>query len=418
VLSGSGTIALFGGVVRTTFGSLSIPAQWHVIGGVDPLQISLNSAPAIGDITHPLVNSGDVAATSGLLVVAGGSISNRGVFESRGPNSILGFNSSYSRADLGSLVSINGGHFGIFGTLDNAAQSFSIDSTTGDWYIGGTIKGGTLDVAAGRKLRQRYLDTATFDGVVLNGRMDVANTLMIASASLSGNADVFLTAPSLGSIATVQSTNGSLVIDAAVAVHGGGGYGPAPFSILSGLGNRTLPVATHVENHGQIVADTSAAIASDINNDFAIYGDLENAGTTGIRHTARIRTFGSVTSTAASHLQIELSNIADTGVFDIGGLASDTTLAANLDLTAPDDYLDLSLGPDVPLMQYVLIAKATGGITGSFDHVTPGFELRQTATTIEARAVPEPGIVIAVIPGLFALRRRRSNLLFKPANAN
>ena len=106
---------------------------------------------------------------------------------------------------------------------------------------------------------------------------------------------------------------------------------------------------------------------------------------------------GNVTFNSGSHLLAEVS-----------GSSSDLlAVTGNLDLSAANDFLDvLALGGNVGASPYA-IATYSGSLTGTFDNVTPGFQVAYGNHQITVTAIPEPTQVSLAAAGVALLIRRR-----------
>ena len=162
-------------------------------------------------------NEGTVRAQNGaVLWVAGGDISNRGLYEALpGATLVVGgvwdnsagiihatdatiiLHGIYTTARIGTL-NRTGGTVKIGGTWDNSGASFTLDASLGDFVLdGGAIVGGVFTLTSARLLFGGSSITSRLDGVVLNGDlvMDIedARVNLINGATFTG--DALLSAP-------------------------------------------------------------------------------------------------------------------------------------------------------------------------------------------------------------------------------
>jgi hypothetical protein len=403
-LNGSGFLNLYGP------GSASFPpASVSCDGG--PLVIgsglTVSGDGRVGDAGQPTINNGHVIGSTDSfspLLVTGSSITNNGTFEA-GNGRYLAFGGAYTRAQLGHLVYTPGATHGAFvirGTLLNEGQTFRVDQTTGPWHIAGKIRGGTVQtrdavplvIAYGTSRGHRpELDDVTLDGSIVMGQ---SVHLYLTDGVLRGAGDVFMAMPALEGPSQIRSANlnGSVTISGGIRIHGGGN------DFLGGYRG---------SGPGDEFNDTfiGGTVHSDSQGVLSVYGrTIHNSGTFRIDGDCVLSTFGrfnfddppSVVFDPGGRLQVDVSGNEIGGQFVVNGA---------LDLTTPDDRLDLTLAPGLSPFTYYRIATTTHGIFGTFDQVTPGFDVRYLNGNLYGAAVPEPFCLIPVVAAAALLRRHR-----------
>ena len=186
-------------------------------------------------------------------------------------DSILNLGGDFTSADV---LSINrtGGTVNITGDMDNTGQTVQLDESTGSWFLaGGSITGGTIQVADGEGLWLTDEFTSLLDGVDLQAPLDfsareaivrLANgTTFEGDVRLDGNGSVLalltgqtfdhktITFDSPGGMLEWFAPEGlgTLVLGSDVLIHGGGGqFWP------NTLGPHEAP---HVLSHAVVSAD-------------------------------------------------------------------------------------------------------------------------------------------------------------------
>jgi hypothetical protein len=173
-LTGSGTVTIdddqpYGHAELSGGKSLVIPAGMHV-------QVGQNAT--LGERHTPFTNHGHIVGMPGAANypnrIGGTQFSNLGTIEAR--DGITGFIGEFTRAGLGNLVWGQNGRFsiGFYGTLLNDGQTFTVDAANPWMMTGGTIRGGTLNIAAGSELlipRKEGFSGGELDNVIVNGRI-------------------------------------------------------------------------------------------------------------------------------------------------------------------------------------------------------------------------------------------------------
>ena len=357
------------------------------------------------------------------------------------------------------------------GTMDNAGSVYTVAAShdltldVNGNIVGGTVRssGGTFKVASG-VLSGVTLDTGTnctFAGggvrvanslTLNNASIDISNSgiqFIFGDATLGGTGDLFMRSGSSVAHATIGSAAQNILlvtIGPGISIHGG--------SLTLGK----------VLNQGTIRADVPGAVLS------TIFGNVTNTGTMEIGSGARLEVWGPLHNNGTLQLDPG-STVRVCGSLDVPGgltipssgtltgdggrIAGDVmvagileperrfsstygaTLAFNGNLTltggaqyfahlgpaagisdllqitgnldlAVNDYLDLA--GDASSGTY-LLATYTGALTGTFDHVTPGYEVSYDVPgQISVRATPEPGAAMLAVGGwglLLARRNRR-----------
>ena len=399
LLTGTGTISVsgIGPTLISSSGGLTIDDDITVNG----------SSGTIGGPQQPLTIRGHINGTGSAyespFIVAGSPLKNFGTINA---SQAMGFGGTFTRADLGDLNFGPTSIYIIAGTLLNQGQTLDIDATH-HWTIGGdahggTIQGGTINIAPGQSIYTGWNFGANLDNVFLNGRYNFGGghgPLTIVDGELKGQADVSLSPSSLDGASRIVSGSGSLVIAAEAKVHGGGGIAGVPTFPTSGIGPLS-GAGVRVINHGTILADFSdnqGGWSSDLD---LIAPTLSNDGTVGVEAKSRLRLTGDFINLAGGVIDVQLSTVADLGLLSVGG---------ELRLDSNADLLSLTGSPTAQPMVFYRIATAGGGVMGEFESITPGFEVMYSTNDIFARVVPEPSVLWTVMVSLpWFGRRRRS----------
>lgn len=389
LLTGTGTITLMGFGVGASSGGLTVDSGLTVTGTYGYL----------GRADQPLVNRAHIIGGAGpfdIFALAGTPLANSGVVQTT-IGGRAAFDGTFTRADLGNLVASPSGKFIIRGTLLNQGQTLPVDANN-PWMLAGTIQGGTIQVAAGQSLSTGYLWGATLDDVWLNGRYAFGGefgALVIKNGTLKGNAEIVLDQASSDGPRRLVSGTGSLVISASATVHGGGGFGSSQDTSGIGYPQSSVPVV----NHGMILADFPDGGISTGELDVNATATT-NDGVLGVKSHSLLHVFGSTTFSPGGQLQVEMGTTANRGMLLVNG---------RLHLESAGDMLSLTTSPGVQPFTYYRIASATAGITGTFDSVTPGFQVMYVGDDIFARVVfPEPAVAPALLPLAALVRRRRT----------
>jgi hypothetical protein len=243
-LAGAGEVRpgeLGGSAIRNAGGTFTIGNNVRVEG----------SGLIIGSPDGAVVNLGSVIARTApawstqTITLSGTSLTNTGSIVADGGTVV--FDVPFTRiSDLGNISHANGGRFRIGDTLDNAGRTFTIDDATGDWELGGTIRGGTVTSAAGRALHV-VQGGAAFDAVTLDGEVRVAQYADLKfdnMPQINGRGALHLD----GDAAKVYSTAPSLVIGPDFTVVG---HTSRAVQYDYGIGGASRPTL----NKGRLVAD-------------------------------------------------------------------------------------------------------------------------------------------------------------------
>jgi fibronectin-binding autotransporter adhesin len=320
--------------------------------------------------------------------------------------------------------------------------------------VGGTIVGGTVRTVGSAHLLMPAGSTGTLTGVTLDtdlalptmGTVTVTGGLTLLNRQITGDTTRLLFS---GSNAQTLGGDGSLA------------YGTNVGNQIQNLSTNTVTVGPGITIHGRslIIQGGSGGIlnqgtiAADAGGIVQLYnvtnqGTLDlsagatrvngllasatpltlsggiNGGSLGGTGTVRAAIIdggiispgpggigtltidGPVTLTSGGRVLIELSGTARTDLLKISG---------NLDLSAADDYLDVSklTTPAMPFGTSFIVATYGGALTGSFDHVTPGYAVSySTPGQVIVTAVPEPTAAALIGAGVAAFlssgRRRRT----------
>jgi hypothetical protein len=371
---------LLKGTVRSRSGALAIGPG-----------INLHGAGTVGTVQDALAIAGAVRADQFMarLTVQGNGITNTGTLEvSNG--AVLAVGGTFTMDGLGTVVN-NGGTLEIVGTVQNAGRMF-VNGSPNAWQLGtnGTITGGTIETLPGRNLT--VVGTAVLDGVTLNGTVQLApatggSVQLNVSNGVTGTGTILLGGSSASTVRNfVANVVRPVELGAGVTIRGGSGR------------------VYDVINHGTIEAESGATV------DLALSQQPSTGGRVLSDGTLRIALGGKITSQA-----LALGSGGRLAV-ELGGSATQQAVLAvtgNLDLAGEDslDLIPASAEGTAPF----LVATYTGTLTGTFDHVTPGYAVDYSTPHQIFATVPEPATLASLAAGLTGLsllrraRRRRSS---------
>jgi hypothetical protein len=151
----------------------------------------------ISIVSHTFTNSGTVEATgTGVVSLNSPNWSNTGTLNVS-DTGVLNLGGGFTTAGLGT-VTRSGGTINITGAMDNTGSTFTLDATTGDYFLrGGTITGGTVTQAGG-SLRPTNFGPNRLNGVIVNGDLDMLggsiNLTLAGANTLNGTAHMGLNA--------------------------------------------------------------------------------------------------------------------------------------------------------------------------------------------------------------------------------
>ena len=359
-------------------------------GNAAPSTVTLGASQTT--VNSLRIDAGDRLAigATGRLTVTNGGLTNAG--EIVGASGVVfDLAGTYTTAGLGAVIN-NGGTLRLAGNLINTGNTFTNGQSDGTWQLTGRITGGTVNTLPGADLLlPTYfagaggLRTSTFDGVVLNGNVRMTSnngsvTQLAIPNGITGTGTIFM----------------DHALTALVANNDGTSVGSLPMTIGEGItvrGDGNFAAATTITNHGTIRADAGKSIG------FEVYFAVDPAVPAVVSDGTFVLEAGSFFDTGGP------TKFADGGRLEIDLTATSQALfrSTKLDLSA-EEYLDLNhlsgAGP-------FLIANYTT-LTGTFDHVTPGFTLDfSQPNRIYAVAVPEPGSLTLLLGGILALSTRR-----------
>jgi hypothetical protein len=338
-----------------------------------------------------LVNQGHLIADKTWLHVSAVGLTNTGIMESRGGE--LDIDVQYRSDQLGTLMN-NGGTIQLRGTIMN--DGYDLDSSKMPGVtIGGEVVGGTIS----GNWNLGY-DPA-FNSVTVNGTINVNAPL--ALRKVAGNGTLNITSNvGLRGYDAYTYIFAPLDIASGLTVTGNAGLVGAysvPTTIYGNVvcksgGSITL-TGSSIENQGLILLNQSATVvmSSSVSR---------NHNSISIAKGAVLSTTGDFVSDANSHLSI---------VFDQSRITPAFTITGNLDLSAPNDYLDL-VGSGTPHTGTLI--TYTGALNGIFNQVTPGFVVTYDVHSISVREVPEPEgalmliVVSQAMPWVLRNQRMRS----------
>lgn len=418
---GSGTL--------TNRGTYSVTAAGSINGNVDNHSaVTLATASFSGRITlnGAWTNSGSIAVSMGQLSLPAGSsfTQESGTFTNSDTSWVAATDATFT-LNGGTLttgmyvnsLSLNGGAFNYNGgtlngkaQLTNAALNWGPSANPGEFFIsGGTMSG---DIPAGSLVHlSGYVGaggTFTNRGTIIGeGSSSTPTISMPAAARLTNEGTLTCTSTSLlrlGAVTNHGTVNGEEISASDFVNDGAVDVDELFATSYTQTGGRTHVSGTLQSGSVRIQGGTLAGSGW-----FQLSGEISGAGTlspdSGVDAIGTITWNGDVT-------------FANGGVYeaDLGDLACDSLEVGNhLDLSGPDDTLVLRGGVDGG--RYV-IAHATYGLVGQFDHVTSGYTVEYDTSTpydyqvIVHVSVPEPGALMLLPAGLaFLCRRQRTRPL-------
>ena len=219
-------------------------------------------------------NNATLAIPTGTTATLNGTWTNAGTLALNGGTLNLG--GTFTTAGLGA-VTRTGGTTNLRGTLDNAAAAITLGTTLGPWNMdGGTISGGTVNLADGQSLNILSDNgNRLIGGVTLNGDLNLTQTsaLVRVSGGLTLNGTAHLTGGDVQVLFEGPNTvnAGTFVFDgtsSSVRDLGFWGNGSVTFApgvvIRGGVGrigqHRGIGGTGFVTNQGRISADVSGKV--------------------------------------------------------------------------------------------------------------------------------------------------------------
>lgn len=242
--------------------------------------------------------------------------------------------------------------------------------------------------------------------IVTNGTLYNAGALVSSQgAPFTGTGNIYITPISLDDTGWMYAATGTTIIAAGLHVLGSGtpwnGSLPAPPIYVAAIGRSDSPLV----NQGLIAATTDRPADSQFGaarpGIFSLFGTtITNYGTLSASSNVLLQIHGSLISAPSSHIVIQAPNLYALGTPSI-------SIDGDLDLSAPDDYLDIlpTFHVYLPDLTYFVI-NYIGTLTGAFDHTPPNIQIDySTPGTIIATGIPEPSLTLISMPWLL-LRRR------------
>ncbi len=171
-----------GGIITTSGGAELIPGYQATLNGV-----TLETDVTVGPF--------------GLLSLNGSWV-NRGTLRVMG--GVVDLGGTFTLAALGNFRR-SGGTVNLTGTLDNTGTDLLLDDATGNWYLGGTIHGGTV-ITSGSASFLGYFSSGHLDGVVFNGQLQTTGGTVTVTNGLTLNGTLDIGAPFYGGNLIFQGT--------------------------------------------------------------------------------------------------------------------------------------------------------------------------------------------------------------------
>ncbi len=220
ILFPGGAMTLVNNGLITNQGSGStmtvVPASFTNAGTVEATSNGITTVN-----TANWTNTGTVRALTGGTVNLNGAWSGPSGTLTADATSSLHLGGTFSTPDLGTFSLAATSQVRVKGAWNNNGQSFSINTDAGVWTLdGGTITGGTLNIAAGQTLRVGQTPGNLLTGVTINGAINVSSN---AARVKIANGTTFTTARVVGfsaglGFAPGQTMNGTVLFE------GGGSF--------------------------------------------------------------------------------------------------------------------------------------------------------------------------------------------------
>jgi hypothetical protein len=435
--SPNATLSQTGGTLTTT--SLNISAGTYSLSGGAANFTSYNNTGGIYSVTD---------ADSSEFLPGSTDFNNTGGAIESGVNSSILFNLSgtVTTAQLGNLV-VNGGRIAFDGNetglIDNLGQTLTFGGTNGTVHIEeAAIDDGGIDFPATVSLGHVTLidvtlcsDITATDTLIIEGVNAAGHTLNIIGPSTSLAVEPNNPSDSSATLSNVkinlgggQNANGDcyvfsvampLTVDPTTVINGSGGVGFMPGGpadptltnqgiITANLGGQPLQIATTASTGAALTnTGTLQAVSGGILNIDPVLSNSgfprmwTNNGILAIDDISAINIDQGLTFATGSALNMTLGNNGNSGLLNIaGGVSFQTGADLNLTLEAGGIFS----GP-------YEIATYTGGLSGVFSQVTPGFVVDYSHSgEILVTAIPEPtGFGLLFVGAGLVLTRRRKN---------
>lgn len=433
VLDGTGQVLFQGGSIGLNGGSggLRIASGISVGGTADGGISNLSTNEGTLDFTGSIdgtnwVNAGIIRSTTGTNLLLGGSWTNNAEISAQDAtltlsgtyvnnasitavNSTVNLGGTFTLANLGTF-SRTGGLVQITGTLNNA-PGLTLNSTTGNWRLGGVIQGGTIDTldgtimdAVGGELHDVTLNgtlsilpgggifnsVSVFGTFLLNGEVQLHGGAGISGAALGfpGPGEHVLQGTGRvtfeGGASSLAAGGGTLRIAPGMTVQGAGD-GIRDLSTNQGTINATgviSIVGTNWTNEGLMRSNTGAQIST-LNGSWTNAGRVESApGSAFFASTG-------FTQSSAGTLAIEIQG-ATAGQFGILTVTGAAALAGTLEITRTGGF-----EPDIGATFIILTSDTS--VSGTFPTVTGSsagtgkhFQVNYSATNVTLEVVAGP----------------------------
>jgi uncharacterized delta-60 repeat protein len=215
ILFPGGTMTLVNNGLITNQGSAStmtvVPASFTNAGTVEATSNGITTVN-----TANWSNMGTVRALTGGTVNLNGAWSGPSGTLTADATSSLHLGGTFSTPNIGTFSLATTSQVRVKGAWNNSGQSFAINAGAGVWTLdGGTITGGTLNIAAGQNLLIGPTAGSQLSGVTVNGAINVssnAGRVKITNGTSFTTARVIGYAAGLG-FAPGQTLNGSVLFE-------------------------------------------------------------------------------------------------------------------------------------------------------------------------------------------------------------
>lgn len=330
--AGTVTIAPTGSVILASSarGNLSIQNSAAATLVNDGLISAESSGQTLEILTTAFTNDAGATAQAlgGTLRLASGFYTNAGTFKVASGASVKLDGTFFAAGGWGTLLNTGGGAFKIVGLVNNFANTFTTDATTGSLSMeGGTLSGGTLRTLDGTSLllttQSGLVKDLTVDGDIRTSYADayatIAGTTTFKTLRLvDGFSKVFLSYDLV--ITGTISVEGDSVGTRTIYVNAGASVpviGPTGVIRVDGGAASGLNIDGELMNYGLVSGENTAFPLS-------IRAKFTNAAGGTVRAAPGLVQFSGGTNAAGPLLTLGTLQVANGGTLTIGGPSWDT----------------------------------------------------------------------------------------------
>jgi hypothetical protein len=436
------------GIISNTGGILSLTGQWHNGGTINVANGTVNLAGTFHFSDVGLINrTNSTVAIAGTLINVGQTLSLNGTTGSWNLDSIQPTSGTSMQGTIqgGTITAGGGAHLlvngagGTYGTLDDVTLATSpiFDGKGAGLHVanGLVLSGAVLDLSGGRSDGYGMLDFSGPFGPSGNHSEALTGTGEIRFGSGAGTTRVQAFFNDLGTLTIgpgilMHGKNATILIDP----DGGSVLNQGTLAADVPGGNITL--TGRFTNAGTVQVISGALLTVEAKNfSQTVGGTLSVDGLFNTSGTAKLSLGGGVLSGTGT-----VSVYGGSGMLSTGGTVSPghgvgtltlnanvklidgshlsaelgangtsdlLQISGNLDLSSPNDYLDLTKLGTVGNGNTYLVATYGGSLLGTFDNVTPGYDVSYaTPGEIIVVSSPEPGGLLLGTAGSVLLIRR------------